>query len=271
MLVVTTPTGQIGRHVLARLADAGEPVRAIARDPGRIDPDRRGQVEVVAGSHGDAATLARALEGAEGVFWCIPPDYAAPDAREYYLGYARVLAEALPGSSVRRVVFVSSGGRGRSARAGVVGISHEVEGLLEATGVGVRSLRCGTFMENMLRLVGPIRHAGVFGNPVAGDVPVPLVAVADIGAVAADLSYDEMAATMARVLGRPVRYRQVPAAEFVAQGVEHGMSPSMAQGLADMFREVNAGLYAADPRTPESTTPTTFEAWCRAHLVPAMG
>jgi uncharacterized protein YbjT (DUF2867 family) len=47
MLVVSTPTGQIGRDVLAQLVTAGEPVRAVARDRTRIDRDISAKAEVV--------------------------------------------------------------------------------------------------------------------------------------------------------------------------------------------------------------------------------
>lgn len=36
MIVVTTPTGNIGRHVVRHLLDAGETVRVIARDPAKL-------------------------------------------------------------------------------------------------------------------------------------------------------------------------------------------------------------------------------------------
>ena len=72
------------------------------------------------------------------------------DVREYYLGFARPFVAALTSSSIRRVVFVSSGGRGRAKNAGPISAVFTVEGLLEATGVHLRALRCGSFMENML-------------------------------------------------------------------------------------------------------------------------
>ena len=37
MIVVTTPTGQIGSQVLDKILDGGEPVRVIARDPLLLD------------------------------------------------------------------------------------------------------------------------------------------------------------------------------------------------------------------------------------------
>ena len=291
MLVVTTPTGQIGGQVLAQLVAAGEPVRAVARDRSRLDPGVAERVEVVEGSHADPATIARAVDGAEAVFWCVPPDYRAADVRESYLGFTRPFAATLPGSSVRRVVVVSSGGRGRSADAGLIGIAHAMEEQLEATGVALRHLRCGSFMENMLRQVGPLRERGTFSYPIAGDIAVPTCAVGDIATRAAallrdrswagqagaavhgpaDLSMDEMARIMTAVLGRPIRYRAVPPPAYEASLVEHGASEPMARSLVAMWRGIAGGLHAADPRTPESTTPTTFEAWCRDTLRPAIG
>ena len=63
MIVITTPTGDIGRQVLDRLLDSGEAVRVIARDPARLPERVRARAEVVPGSHGDAE---RDHEGARG-------------------------------------------------------------------------------------------------------------------------------------------------------------------------------------------------------------
>ncbi len=181
MIIVTGAAGQIGRHVLAQLVAAGEPVRAVARDRTRIEPDLSAKADVVEGSHADPVTLGKALDGAEAVFWCIPPDTQMSDPREYYLGFSRPLADALPGSSVRRVVMVSSGGRGRSKDAGPIGAAHEVEELLEGTGVHLRALRCGYFMENMLHQVEPLRHQGMFFYPMDGDIDRPVCATRTSG------------------------------------------------------------------------------------------
>ena len=36
MIVITTPTGQIGRQVLGNLLESGEQLRVIARDPSQL-------------------------------------------------------------------------------------------------------------------------------------------------------------------------------------------------------------------------------------------
>lgn len=81
MIVITTPTGQIGGQVVDRvlneLSGGGEPVRVIARDPSRLDPRTRERVEVVAGSHGDPATVTEAFADADRVFWLVPPNFKA--------------------------------------------------------------------------------------------------------------------------------------------------------------------------------------------------
>jgi hypothetical protein len=52
--------------------------------------------------------------------------------------------------------------------------------------------------------------------------------------------------------------------------MEHGSSEAFAQSLVDMFAEVGGGIYNAEPRTAETTTPTTFKQWCETTLKPAI-
>ncbi len=64
MIVVTTPTGHIGRQVLRHLVDAGEAVRVVVRDANKLPKDIGAKVEVIEGSHGDATVVDCAFEGA---------------------------------------------------------------------------------------------------------------------------------------------------------------------------------------------------------------
>ncbi len=41
MIVITIPTGQIGRQVIDRILGAGEMIRVIARAPSRLSPQVR--------------------------------------------------------------------------------------------------------------------------------------------------------------------------------------------------------------------------------------
>ena len=65
MIVVTTPTGNIGSKLLTHLLESNESVRVIVRDASRLPAEIRGRVEIVEGSHGDAAAVNEAFQGAE--------------------------------------------------------------------------------------------------------------------------------------------------------------------------------------------------------------
>ncbi|WP_242904897.1 NAD(P)H-binding protein [Actinomadura terrae] len=287
---MTTPTGQIGRRLTELLLSAGEPVRVIVRDPSRLSPQVRDRVEVVAGSHGDPDAVDRAFAGADSVFWLVPPDYRAKSLDAAYLDFTRPACEAIVSRGVRRVVGVSALGRGFPGRAGLVSASLAMDELIAATGVAYRALAMPSFMDNLLRDAKSIGGQGVFSGMTLGDRKVPACATRDIAAVAArllrdttwtgtedvpvlgpeDLTMHDMARIMSEVLGRPVRYEQVTAETFRAGLLAHGMSEAMAEGMVEMMEAKNAGLDNAAPRTPGSSTPTSFREWCGEVLKPAV-
>jgi uncharacterized protein YbjT (DUF2867 family) len=287
MIVVTTPTGALVKRPCELLSHD----EWLASSP-RIRPvfpvHRR--AEVTQGSMDDPATLAKALSGADTLFWCVPQSNAQTDVLEYYLAFTRPMVKALGDHGVARVVAVSSGGRGRAKNAGPISALHAMEDLIESTGVQFRALRNGNFMENLLWQVEPIKHQGTFFYPLGGDVKIPTCAARDIAMSAvqllrdrtwtgqgglavhgpADLSCNDMAQIMAEVLGKPVRFQEVPGPGYKASLTQHGSSEAFAQGLVDMFADVGRGIYGAEQRTPETTTPTTFKQWCEQVLKPAL-
>ena len=248
------------------------------------------RVEVVPGSHGDLDVVTRAFAGARAVFWVVPPSPHAETLEAVYLDFTRPACDAIKNQGVERVVGVSALGRGVVRNAGLVSASLAMDDLIAGTGVGYRALTMPSFMDNLLRQVESIKSQGVFFSPIAGDRKDPACATRDIAAVAAelllddtwsgqeevpvlgpeDLSLDDMARIMSEVLGRPVRFQQVPGEAFKAGLTANGMSEAMAQGMADMAVAKNAGLDNATPRTPRSTTPTSFRQWCAEVLRPAV-
>ena len=78
MIVITTPTGDIGARVLDHVLDAGRDVRLIARSPSRLPGGLSRRVEVIEGSHAAPEVVGRALSGAERVFWLPPPTWRFP-------------------------------------------------------------------------------------------------------------------------------------------------------------------------------------------------
>jgi uncharacterized protein YbjT (DUF2867 family) len=291
MIVVTAPTGAIGRQVLTHLLlDGSEPIRVIARDPARLPERVRACVDVVPGSHGDPQVVDRAFAGADAVFWLVPLDPAAASPTAAFLEFTQPACAAFAQHGIQRVVGVSALGRGYHNPAGLVTASLAMDDLIASTGVAYRALTMPAFMENMFMHARPISEHGMFCSPVAADLKLPTVATRDIAAVAArllldagwtghdsvpllgpeDLSFDNIAQIVSEVLGKPVRYQQVPPDAFKATMIGAGMSEAMAQGMVEMLLAKNDGLDQLVPRTAESSTPTSFRRWCEEVFKPAV-
>lgn len=292
MIVITTPTGDIGSQLLHRLASSTEKLRVVVRDPARLAPDVRDRVEVVQGSHGDAEVVDAAFSGADAVFWLVPPDPRAASLDEAYTGFTRPAAQAFTRHGVQRVVGVSALGRGTpvAGRAGLVTASLAMDDLISGTGVAYRSLANPGFMDNLLRQVDSIRDRGVFTDVVTADRRTPMVATRDIAAAAEgllldtswsgvdtvpvlgpeDLSPQDMAGTMSEVLGTPIRYEREPYDAQSGRMSAYGVGAALVQGMTDMMSAKEAGLDAGVRRTPETSSPTTFRQWCEEVLKPAV-
>jgi uncharacterized protein YbjT (DUF2867 family) len=290
MIVVTAPTGSIGRQVLTHLAGQAEPVRVIVRDPSRLPAHLAGQVDVVVGSHRDPAVTDRALAGANALFWLVPVDPLASDPASAFVEFTGPAAAALTRHGVGHVVGISALGRGFGRPAGLATASLAMDDLIASTGVAYRALTMPAFMENLLMHTGTILGQGLICSPVTAERPLPTVATRDVAAVAArllldrswtgqatvpllgpeDLSFDEVVGIVGEELNRPVRYRWTPVEEYIAVLTDHGMSGAMAHAMAEMLTAKNDGLDQLVARDPAHTTPTTLRDWCRQVLRPAI-
>jgi uncharacterized protein YbjT (DUF2867 family) len=280
MIVITTPTGAIGHQVLENVLRGADPIRVIVRDPSRLASHVLDRVEIVKGSHGDTTIVNKAFAGADAVFWLVPPDPRAKTVDAAYLDFTRPACAAFKTQGIKRVVGISALGRGTpvAAHAGLVTASLKMDDLIASTGVHYRAVTNPSFVDNLLRQVELIKNQGIFSLPISGDLKQPSACTRDIAATAAkllldqswngvgsvpvlgpeDLSYNDMATTLSEVLGRPVRFQEIPGEAFKARLLERGMSEVMAQANLDMWVAYNRGLDTAEPRTPQSTTPTSF-------------
>ncbi|MEV4313373.1 NAD(P)H-binding protein [Actinocrispum sp. NPDC049592] len=293
MIVITAPTGNIGRRLLSLLVEAapacGEKLRVVVRDPARLPDAVRGRVEVVTGSHGDAATVERAFTGADAVFWLVPPDGSlTPD--EAYSGFTHPAAQAFAAHGVSHVVGVSALGRDSplADQAGLVTASLAMDDLIAGSGVAYRALANPSFFENLLEEADSIRSRGVFTDTVDPDRAAPLVAVADIAATAAgllldrtwtgvgsvpvlgpqDLSPNDLARIMTEELGHPVRYQRESLDELRSTMLGYGLNEAFVEGMVEMKRAKDLGLDSGVDRSPR--TGTGFAQWCADTLKPAV-
>jgi uncharacterized protein YbjT (DUF2867 family) len=288
MIVVTTPTGDVGSQVLAELLDVGtEPLRVIVRDASRLPDTVSDRVEAIVGSHADPAVLDQALDGAQSLFWLIPPTMQANSAEEYYLAFTRPAVDAIRHHKVGHVVGISSAGWNWPHPAGLLTAAHTMDAELENSGAAYRSLGMGFYMENLLRPLRQMLSDGVLFLPLRPDRPLATIATRDIAATAASLLLDrrwegadhiplfgddptpnDMAATISDVLRTPVAFRQADlehqAATMIARGVPDGLS----REFVEMYQAQQNGIYDED-WSQSTATPTNFRTWCETVLAPA--
>jgi NAD(P)H dehydrogenase (quinone) len=244
MFAITGITGNIGGELARILLAAGRPVRAVVRDAAKGEAWAQKGCEIAVADVNDAAALAKAFKGAEGVFILMPPVFdpspGFAEARAFATNMKYALETAKPG----KVVYLSTIGAD-ATQENLLTQHTIVEQVLKGLALPVTILRPAWFMENASWDVGPARERGVvpsFLQPL--DRPVPMVATADIGQLAAELIQEnwtgsrvvelegpkrvtpnEIASTFARLLGREVKMEAVPRETweslFVGQGMKN--------------------------------------------------
>ncbi|MFA6148399.1 MAG: NAD(P)H-binding protein [bacterium] len=285
--VVCGATGNIGSRIAEILLAAGESVRVVGRERVRLGPLAAKGADPWPGDLADTAFLERAFAGARGAFLLLPPRYDAPDFRAYQDQLGASLVSALSKARVPRIIALSSIGAHLAEGTGPILGLHALEGRLSALkDAEVVVLRPAYFMENHLWGIPLIRNQGIYGSPIRPDVPIPMVATADIADAAAlmfiegifhghtiryllgpkDLTMSEATRILGEAIGNPglkyVRFSEDDARNAMAGA---GMSGSVVEGMLEMQRGFNAGIIRPTrERNAESTTPTTLERFSKA-------
>jgi uncharacterized protein YbjT (DUF2867 family) len=290
-ILVTNPTGRIGRRILPELLAPEFFVRVIVRNPLWLPTETREQVDLVQGSTDDPATLRRALDGVEAMFFCVPGESLHErKVDQHYERFACAAWRAVRDARTPKVVTISAGGKGRACQVGPIAGLHAMEEILNESGAAIRHLRCGFFMENFLSQAWSIRDLGLISYPMPGNVALPLVAVTDVAdlalrwlvrrdwegiqSVGVDgpeyLSFNQAAAALERTLELPVRYQEASPNQYIASLMETGASAEFARSRVEMFSEFALGIFSAEQRTTESTTRTKLTRWAQKELLPAV-
>ena len=150
-------------------------------------------------------------------------------------------------------------------------------------------LRCGFFFTNLLLQLDAVR-AGTIYVVLPVDQPMPWVAPRDIADVAVGrlLNPDwsgrvragrarpgglDLAAGRRRGLrrrGRRVRVKRVSDDRMREDLARAGMGPGPIDAIMGMSTGLRDGFVPEQPRTPQTSTPTTLTAWCHDELLPAL-
>jgi uncharacterized protein YbjT (DUF2867 family) len=260
--LITGATGTIGRPLLAELH--GQAVRAVTRDPSRLP----------------GAVAEPDVTGVTALF--LHP-------RAVGLGATDLLARA-KAAGVRRVVVLSAtnvddplddqpsrfnGDRNKEVEAAAIG-----------SGLEWVRLRAGYFAINTVWSWGPqIRVGDVVRAPFPHMAEAP-VDPRDLAAVAAralvdddlvgrklvltgpeSLTHEQLVATIGRMLGRELRYSEVPALAAAAGMVAHGQRPEFVAALMARYERENGrpAHVSGDVEKVLGRPARTFADWVADH------
>jgi uncharacterized protein YbjT (DUF2867 family) len=288
MYVILGASGHTGSIIADFLLSKGEKVRVLGRDPGRLERFVRNGAEAFTANMSDATVLAKALSGARAAYLMLPPVTAREDQERQ----SDAIAKAVKESGLRYAVHLSSYGAHVPEGTGPIAGLHSSEQKLNAIrGLNVLHLRAAYFMENNLAAIGMIHRMGIFAGALQPDLKLPMIATRDVGDYAAkrllsldfsgkqtrellgerDLSMTDVTAVIARGIGKPdLRYEQFPFDQMQQALTQMGIPPQTAAVYIEMYKGINAGVVAAqEPRSPENSTPTSFERFVQDVFAPA--
>jgi uncharacterized protein YbjT (DUF2867 family) len=254
-VLVTGPTGKVGRRLVPLLARRGITVRAASRSP---LPERAG-IEPVRFDWADESTYENARKGVDAMFLV-----AGPVPQPQHAGFIRALLAGCPGAGagIGRVVLLSTFGVGQAPPENPLRL---IELAVESSGVPHVILRPVAFMQNFsegLRwresLAEGIRERNEIADP-GGDGVVSYVSAWDIAAVAAvalteagpagrayapagpePLTLTQVAEHISWAAGRRIRYVETDRTPIREALLAAGAPPEVAEHNSQLYVHAHA-------------------------------
>ncbi|MCP2265389.1 NmrA family NAD(P)-binding protein [Promicromonospora thailandica] len=257
-IAVTGSTGTLGSQVVRLLAaEDTHQVVALARRPEAVAtavptavPTAASAVVVRYADYEDPGSLRAALAGVE-VLVFVSSDGEAARMMVHHQNVVRAVVDA----GVGHVVYLSGVDADVSSPFCYAFTNGWTERLLEDSGCGFSFARAGLFAEFFGAFLRPALGSGELRVP-AGRGRVSLVSRADVGRCLAALAVagpsgthhdltgpvaldlDAVAAVLAEVAGRPVRYTDVPPPALARELAGAGEDPWWTYAYASMFASV---------------------------------
>jgi len=276
MYVISGATGNTGKVAAQQLLRAGKKVRALVRNAEKAADLAALGAEVRTVDLSDGPGLERALDGAQGLYLLSPPDLGSQSflaERSQLLGR---VAQVLKKAAVPHVVFLSSVGAQHESGTGIIQTVHAGEVALRAAGVTSTFLRAAYFVENWAPVLPVAKQDGVLPSFIPGDLRLPMVCTADIGSLAAtallegprgarvlelsgpeDVTPKDVAAVVAKLLGRPVQLVEPPLDAVVPTFTSFGISADVARLFQQMYEGIRNGRVSVEGGQAEARRGTT--------------
>ena len=227
--------GATGNRLTRLLREEGVPVRAfVHKVDERSDALREIGAEVFAGDLVNIQSVREALEGIERVYFCYP-------VQADLLESTAILAHAAKEEGVKFIFHLSSGSSSDQNPSPWGRKAWLSEQILEWSGVPSFHLRPAVFLESLLRQFakGISQDSEIRAPFGSGDGKVPSIAAEDVARLAlkvllnpepfigradqlftSNLSLNELAQEVSKLLGRPIRYHEITRDQFLNESIE---------------------------------------------------
>lgn len=272
-VVVVGATGKVGRASIRELLARGQPVRAVLRDPSKAADLIHAGCEIAVADVRDASALEAAFTGARAVQIICPMSLRAIDALSEMRVIVEALGAALEAARSPAVVAISDYGAEVEADTGITLLFHHFEARLSRIDAGLTFVRSAEQMQNWSRYLRFAADTGILPSmhhPLTKAFPT--VAAEDVGVVSADLLLTAngsasprivhvegprrytpvgVAAILRDVLGREVRARELPRADWLTALTRAGVGESYAKLVVGLFDAHNAGRIDVEPGVGE--------------------
>ena len=257
MILVTGVTGRVGQATARKLLSEGHAVRGFVRDTQKLSSIAGlDGLDVACGDLADPPSIHQAMDGVSAALLV-----TANSEQQFTL--ESHLINAAQAADVRHLVKISSMEAGPEAAAPIPQLHYKAEQLIRRQTMDWTMLQPNFFMQNMLMFAQGIAAGNQFALPF-GTARVAPVDCQDVGEVAAAvltqpghagktysitgdalMNFEQIAATLSEVLGRPITYvDQAPEAfrAFLSQFVK---SEWHVHAVCALFAEIKAGALEA--------------------------
>ncbi|RDZ27451.1 NAD(P)H-binding protein [Lysobacter silvisoli] len=253
MHVIMGGTGHVGSATVETLLAQGEGVLLVTRDADHAARWHRKGAQIVEADINDVPSLHAALKRGKRALLLNPPADVATDTDAVERRTVRNILEALNGTGLEKVVAVSTGGAQPGERLGDLNVLWELEEGLRRQSIPAAINRGAYYMSNWDSQLDSVRANGVLSAMFPADLPIPMVAPADLGRAAtarltsgiddigvryvegpADYTCNDVAAAFASALNRPVRVEVTPRDQLEQAFQSLGFSEAAATSYARM-------------------------------------
>ena len=254
MFLITGVTGKTGSEIARQLLAANAPVRVMARTEEKGAAMKQLGAEVAVADFDDIASLDRALSGVEKALLVTPNG-------EHQLDRENAFTDACVRNGVKHIVNMSSMESVEGTTNPFTSMHVASEKHIRESGLDWTILKPSFFSQNFSNMAAVIKEKNMIALPIKGTASVAPTDVRDVAEVAVKVfteaehagqvyvmtcaeltTFAGVAETFSEVLGREIKYVEMPEEAFRERLKAGGYSQWRIDGVCQEFHSISDGI-----------------------------